>query len=171
MTNRKEEPVMKKWLESPRVIFGLLRVASIAAILTGAGLSLCGIVVAAGAIGSRGLQVMLVVSIAVSIVNFLLWAAAWTSFQMMCARLMRGESAFTEENSHTLRVIGGSVAVIGALLFLRGLPRLIAAPGVFGVLETLVLPGTFLTVALIAEILRRLLNHAMALEEAQADVV
>lgn len=161
---------MLKWLDSPRHLFAILRVVAAIAILVGVCLSLCcGVVqVVTGETALTASAVWYVVS---ALVNGVLWVAAWGSFLRMCTRLMQGGTAFTQENSRTLRVIGICIGVIGAVMCVRALPRLIAAPDVYLVIEAIILPGTFVTVGVIAFILSRLLDHAMMLEAEQADVI
>lgn len=161
---------MKKWLDSPKHLFAILRVVAAIAILAGVWLSLsCGVVQVVT--GETALTASAVWYVITALVNGGLWVAAWGSFMGMCTRLMQGGTAFTKENSRTLRVIGLCVGLIGAVMCVRALPRLIAAPDVYLVIEAVILPGTFVTVGVIAFILSRLLDHAMALEAEQADVV
>lgn len=152
---------MKKWFDSPKVLFAILQVVSVIAILGGVWLSVVG-----GILPAMG-----IVHTVTAIVNDVLWVLAWGSFMGMCGRLMRESTAFTTANSRTLRTIGLCVLGIGAVVCLRGLPGLLTDPDLFSIIEAIILPGTFLTIAMLAFILRRLLDHAMALEEAQADVV
>lgn len=161
---------MKKWLDSPKHLFAILRVVAAIAILAGVWLSLsCGVVQVVT--GETALTASAVWYVVTALANGVLWVAAWGSFIGMCTRLMQGGTAFTKENSRTLRVIGLCVGLIGAVMCVRALPRLIAAPDVYLVIEAVILPGTFVTVSVIAFILSRLLDHAMALEAEQADVV
>ncbi len=159
---------MMKWLDAPKRLFGVLRVASVAAMAAGVGLGLCGDVIPffQGAEYAPGMGYAVT-----TLMLCLLWCMAWGSFLGMCTRLMKDGTAFTAENSGTLRVIGLSVAAMAAVMLLRALPGLIAAPDVYRLLEAVVLPGVFLTVSMLAFILSRLLDHAMTLEEEQADVV
>ncbi|MBQ2952332.1 MAG: DUF2975 domain-containing protein [Clostridia bacterium] len=159
---------MMKWLDSPKVLFGLLRVVAVVAIAVGVWLSLsCGVLQAlTGAEDAPAVGYVVT-----ALVNCGLWCMAWCAFFGMCGRLMKGGSAFTQANSRALRAIGGCVALMAVVMCLRALPRLIAAPDVYLVIEAVILPGTFLTVSALAFILSRLLENAMALEEEQADVV
>ena len=158
---------MLKWLDSPRVLFILLRAAAVLAIIAGVWLSLfCGIALCEGA-GTAGA----VVAIAAAVISGGLWVAAWVSFAGMCTRLIRGGTAFTRENSRSLRLIGVCVVLMAAVTCLRALPALIAAPDVYLVIEAIILPGMFLTIGVLAFILRRLLERAMSLEAEQADVI
>lgn len=161
---------MMKWLDSPKHLFSILCVIAAIAIAVGVWLSVsCGVLQApADASRTGGAGVWYVIT---ALVNCALWCVAWGSFMGMCIRLMKGGTAFTQKNSRTLKVIGGSVALIGLVMCVRALPRLSAAPDLFLVIEAVILPGTFVTVGMIAFILSRLLDHAMALEAEQADVV
>lgn len=161
---------MKKWLDSPKVIFGVLRVVALAAIALGMWLS-----VADGVLPyffpAEGRTKPGVGYVVTALMNGGLWCIAWCAFIGMCTRLMKGGTAFTKENSRTLVTIAASVALIALVMCVRALPRLIAYFNLALLIEAVVLPGTFLTVAALAFILSRLLNSAMLLEEEQADVV
>ncbi len=163
---------MKKWFSEPRSLFALLWALSLACIAAG---TLLGLQMGAAPVHLRaeleGLtftDVLILLSMAA---NILLWAVAWLSFMGLCRRMMKGLSAFSPENRRTLGVIGGCVAMIGLMVFLRCVPRLWTAPLLYSMLEAIVLPGTFWTVAILAFILRRLLKKAMVLEEDQRDVI
>ena len=159
---------MLKWLDSPKHLFGVLRLVAVAAIAAGVWLSLnCGVL----QVVTRAEDAPGVGYVVMALINCLLWCMAWGSFFGMCTRLMKGGTAFTAENSRALQVIGSCVASIAAVMCVRALPALIAAPDVYLLIEAIILPGTFLTVGVLAFILSRLLDHAMALEEEQADVV
>lgn len=161
---------MLKWLDSPRQLFGILRVIAVIAILAGMWLSLvCGVVQVVT--GVAELTAEAVVYVIAALVNGGLWVVAWGSFMGMCTRLMKGGTAFTVRNSRSLRLIGACVTLMGTVMCVRALPRLVAAPDVFLVIEAVILPGVFVTVGAIAYILSRLLDHAMRLEAEQADVV
>jgi len=159
---------MMKWLDSPRHLFGLLRVTAVAAIAAGVWMSLNNGVVQffLGQESPLGLEYVIT-----ALLNCGLWCIAWGSFMGMCTRLMQGGTAFTARNSRSLRVIGICVLLMAAVMCLRALPRLIAAPDLFLIIEAVILPGTFVTVGALAFVLSRLLDHAMALEQEQADVV
>lgn len=161
---------MWKWLDSPKVLFGMLRVAAAIAIVTGVWLSVnCGVLPTfTGAGDAAPVGVGYVVT---SMINCVLWCIAWGAFFGMCGRMMQGGTAFTKENGRALRVIGGSVVAIAVVMCIRALPRLIASPDIYLVIEAILLPGTFLTVGALAFILSILLHRAMELEEEQADVV
>lgn len=159
---------MKKWFNTPRYLFGILRVVSVLAIIVGVWLCINeslpnALFRADGLMGD--------LRVAAAVVNCALWVIAWSSFMGMCRRLMRGGTAFTAANSRTLKGIGICVVLIGAVTCLRALPELVAQADVYRFIEAIVLPGTFLTVGVLAFILSRLLDHAMALEAEQADVV
>ena len=159
---------MMKWLDSPKHLFGLLRLVAAAAILVGVWLSVsCGVLPAF----TRGGESLGVGYVVTTLINCALWCIAWGDFLRICTRLMKGDSAFTEKNSRALRLIGACVSLIALVMSLRALPRLIAAPDVYLLIEAVILPGTFLTVGVLAFILSRLLDHAMVLEAEQADVV
>lgn len=161
---------MLKWLDSPRHLFAILRVIAVLAIVAGVWLSLiCGVVQVIG--GETELTAAALWYVISALANGAMWSVAWGSFIGMCTRLMRGGTAFTKVNSRTLQVIGGCVGMMALVMCVRALPRLIAGPDAFLVIEAIILPGTFLTVAGLAFILSRLLDHAMALEAEQADVV
>ena len=161
---------MRKWLDSPKVLFGLLRVVAVLAIAAGVWLSVvCGVLptfTRTGDVAPTGAGYVVT-----ALINCCLWCVAWGSFFGMCGRLMKGGTAFTAENSRALQIIGASVALIAVVMCVRALPRLIASPDIYLVIEAVILPGTFLTVGMIAFILSILLRRAMALEEEQADVV
>lgn len=152
---------MKNRFDEPRSIFTLLMGASVVAIAAGVYLGV-----------ALGMQVQASVTV-LSTVGILLWAAAWGAFMVMCSRLRKGESAFTTASGRTLRIIGwcmvGLAAVTVACALIGGLLSRLRTG--YWVIEIIVLPGIFLTVALIAHILRGLLVHAIALEEEQEGVV
>lgn len=162
---------MCKWLDSPKHLFAILRVVAVAAIAAGVWLSLsCGVVQVVT--GEQALTAEAVWYVITALLNGVLWVIAWCSFMGMCTRLMQGGTAFTRLNSRTLKVIGACVCLMGAVMCLRALPRLAADwLNVFLLIEAVILPGTFVTVGMIAFILSRLLNHAMRLEAEQADVI
>lgn len=161
---------MKKWLDSPAFLFGALRVVSALAIAAGVWLSVvCGVLPSFSL--DDGAAPTGVGYVVTSLINCGLWCIAWGAFYGMCGRLMKADTAFTRENGRSLHVIGSSVCAIAGVMCLRALPRLIAAPDIYLVIEAVILPGTFLTVGMLAFILSRLLKNAMALEEEQADVV
>lgn len=161
---------MKKWLDSPKFLFGALRVVAVAAIAAGVWLSVvCGVLPTFAQ--EQGVAPVGVGYVVTSVINCGLWCMAWGTFFGMCGRLMTGASAFTPENGRTLHIIGCSVSLIAGIMCLRATPRLIVTPDIYLVIEAVILPCTFLTVGMLAFILSRLLKSAMALEEEQADVV
>ncbi|MBQ8202137.1 MAG: DUF2975 domain-containing protein [Clostridia bacterium] len=163
---------MKKWLDSPKPLFTVLRVLSAMAAMMGVLLTAeLGMAPVITRMRTEGVSAADVLILLAMLSGAVLWLTAWSDFRRMCGRLMQGESAFTPENSRTLRLIGRCTGGIGLLIFLRCAPRLLTAPLLYSLLETIVIPGVFLTVTLAAVILQRLLDHAMALEEAQRDVI
>jgi hypothetical protein len=159
---------MFKWLDSPKALFGILRVAAAAAIAAGVWLSLnCGVLQTL----QRTENAPGAGYVVTALINCLFWCIAWGSFISICNRMIKGKSAFTQENSRALQVIGASVSLMAAVMCVRALPRMISSPDVYLLIEAVILPGTFLTVAVLAFILSRLLKQAMDLEEEQADVV
>ena len=186
---------MMKWLDSPKHLFLLLALTAVIAILGGVWLSLsCGVVQVLDALAqgpaeasvvvetasaglmqvtdaSRRVTLASAVYVITALINCALWVTAWISFLRMCLRLRKGGTAFTRVNSRTLKVIGACVSLIGAVMCLRALPRLLRGPDVYLAIEAVILPGTFVTIGVLAFILSRLLDHAMALEAEQADVI
>ncbi len=163
---------MKKGTEQLRNLFGLLWVLSlvcmVVGLMIGADLGASPVIRRMGRAGTSVADVLILLSAAA---NDVLWMAAWASFMGLCRRMMRGGTAFTPENRRTLGTIGACVALIGLLVFLRCVSRLWTAPLLYSLLEAIVVPGTFWTVALLAFILRQLLKKAMVLEEDQQGVV
>ena len=159
---------MKKWLESPKIIFGALWVLAFISIVVGLVLSVyCGVV----QFLTQGENAPGVGYAVTALLNGMLWWISWGSFMGICSRLMHEESAFTVKNSQALQVIGKSVLMMAAVMCLRSMPELLVQPDPFLLIEALILPGVFMTVSMLAFILSRLLDHAMALEQEQADVV
>lgn len=154
--------MMKRAFRSPKLLFGLLQAVSVLAIAGGLWLSIHLILhqspLPAGYTAGTGLCNVL-------------WCLAWGVFIGMCRRLQGGASAFTAANSRTLMIIALAVTGMAGAVCLMGIGSLTQAVTLTGVILAVILPGTFLTVALLAFILRRLLDNAMALEEAQADVI
>ncbi len=146
---------MKKFLSDPRPIFAYLVAASVVAVGLGIYLGLT--------LGT----VLTLPSALLSMVGMLFWVTAWAEFMGMCLRLRKGESAFTQETGDTLRTIGlcmiflAFVTLACAVLTPSAPTVLTAIPAIF----------IFLAVALVAKILRRLLEYAMALEKEQEGVV
>ncbi len=149
---------MKNRFSEPKLLFTLLAAASVVAIAAGTYLG-----VALGFAGDM-------VTAALSVIGMLLWAMIWGDFIGLCLRLRTGESAFTDANSRTLRVIRnglfGLAIVAEAAAWFGGCRDV-----VYQVIERVLLPGFFLAVALAAHVLRRLLEHAMALEAEQEGIV
>ena len=176
---------MKKWLDEPRNLFGLLMAASVIAMAVGVYLAVVlGILPAE----TRLMQVQLtsrpesvpnltLLTRVMAAVCAALWCVAWGAFYGLCRRLHRGERAFQASTGRALRIIGWCCLGMAAALLARGVPalvymvRLIRGFDTYTLIEAVILPGTFLTVALIAHILRGLLLHAIALEEEQEGVV
>lgn len=149
---------MKNRFSEPRLLFTLLAGASVLAIAAGTYLG-----VALGFAGSAAVS-------ALSVPGMLLWAWAWGEFLAMCLRLRRDERAFTAANSRTLRVIRNGL--MGLAIVTESAAWLGGCRDVgYQVIERVLLPGFFLAVALAAHVLRKLLNHAMALEAEQEGVV
>lgn len=180
---------MKKWLDEPRNLFGLLMTASVIAIAAGLYLGLVlGILpeetlmvrvtlLSSTAAAMNDLPDLTLLTRLVTGVCMALWCVAWGAFYGLCRRLHRGEGAFQASTGRTLRIIGWSCLGMAAAVLARGVPaavctvRLAGVIDVYTLVEVVLLPGTFLTVALIAHILRGLLLHAIALEEEQEGVV
>lgn len=150
---------MKKWFADPKNLFTLLVIAAVIAITAGVylgvvlGLSMGGAVTALSAVG------------------MLLWAWAWGEFLAMCLRLRKGESAFTASTGRTLRIIGWCMVGLATVTVLSALLDGVRTPNGLFIIATVILPGFFLAVGVVAKILRGLLEHAMALEEEQEGVV
>ena len=180
---------MKKWLDEPRNLFGLLMAASVIAIVLGLYLGLAlGILPAESnlmrvTLSSYAAAAMddvpdfTLLTRLVTGVGMALWCVAWGAFYVLCRRLHRGERAFQASTGTVLRIIGWCCLGMAAALLARGVPalvymvRLIRGFDTYTLIEAVILPGTFLTVALIAHILRGLLMHAISLEEEQEGVV
>ena len=150
---------MKKCFESPRCLFTLLVIVSVLAIAAGTYL--------AATLGMTEPDFVGLVSAG----GLLLWAWAWGEFLAMCIRLRGGESAFTAATGRALRIIGRCMVGLAAAALLCALFDGVRTPNTRYIVETVLLPGFFLAVALAARLLRGLLEHAMALEEEQEGVV
>lgn len=150
---------MKKWFSEPKGVFTLLTILAGLAILAGTYL---GVVLGLPVGGAPAV---------LSAAGLLLWALSWGEFLMMCLRLRKGETAFTAATGRTLLIIClcmvGLAVLTAAAAYIGGSREY---PG-FWMIELVLVPGIFLSVALVAQILRRLLIHAMALEEEQEGVV
>lgn len=180
---------MKKWLDEPRNLFGLLMAASVIAIVVGVYLAVVlGLVPADthlirmmlssyAAAAMDDLPDFTLLTRIVTVVCMVLWCVAWGAFYGLCRRLHRGEGAFQPYTGRVLRLIGWCCLGMAAATLARGVPalvymvRLVRGVDTYTLIEAVILPGTFLTVALIAHILRGLLLHAIALENEQEGVV
>lgn len=149
---------MKKPFPSLKFLFTLLMLASVAAIAAGVYL---GIVLGTPMEGKTRI---------LPAAGFMLWGVAWGEFFSICVRLRQGKSAFTP-------AIGSSMSVIGKCMTCLAVISLVCAfiagsrAEAFLLIERILVPGFFLAVAVVAEILRGLLRHAMALEKEQEGVV
>lgn len=150
---------MKDWFSVPKNLFTLLMVAAVIAIAAGTYLGV-----------ALGMQVQASVTL-LSAFGILLWAWAWGEFLAMCLRLRRGESAFTASTGRTLRVIGWCMVALAAVTVLSAVIGRSRVNTAYWLIEFIILPGIFLAVAVVAKILRGLLQHAMALEAEQEGVV
>lgn len=150
---------MKHQFDEPRFIFSLLMGASVVAIAAGAYLGV-----------TLGMQVQASVTV-LSAAGILLWSAAWVAFMAMCSRLRKGESAFTAASGRTLHIIGWCMVGLAAVTVASALIGSSRANTSHWLIEFVILPGVFLGVAVVAQLLRGLLTHAMALEEEQEGVV
>lgn len=148
-----------KHFDEPRFIFTLLMGASVVSIAAGAYLGVM-----------LGMQVQASVTV-LSAAGILLWTAAWVAFMAMCNRLRKGESAFTAASGRTLLIIGGCMVGLAAVTVVSALIGGSRPNTSYWVIELIILPGVFLGVAVVAQLLRGLLTHAMALEEEQEGVV
>lgn len=150
---------MKKLFSEPKGVFTLLVIVAILAILVGGYLGV-----------TLGMQANETMSLLCGL-GLLMWAWAWGEFLVMCLRLRKGETAFTPATGRTLLVIGlcmvGLAAVTAASAYLGGTRDV----PVLQLIEFILLPLVFLGVAVVAQILRGLLTHAMALEERQEGIV
>ena len=159
---------MMKRINSPKFLFAVLKLVSLVAILAGICLSLnCGVI----QVVTNDENAPAIGYVVTALLNCMLWWISWGSFMGICNRLMKDDTAFTPKNSAALQIIGKCVAMMAGVMCLRALPELLVQPDAYLLIEAIILPGTFLTVSMLAFILSRLLDHAMALEEEQADVV
>ena len=148
-----------KHFDEPRFIFSLLMGASVVAIAAGAYLGV-----------ALGMQVQASVTV-LAAAGILLWAVAWGAFLAMCNRLRKGESAFTAASGRTLLIISGCMVGLAAVTVVSALIGGSRPNTSFWLIELIILPGVFLGVSVVAQLLRGLLTHAMALEEEQEGVV
>ena len=153
---------MKKLSSDVKFIFTLLMIVSILAIVAGVYLGV-----------ALGMQVQASVTV-LSAAGILLWAEAWGTFLVLCLRLRKGESAFTPATGKALTVIGWCMVGLAGLTFAcafitaalgRGRDPLLLA------VETVLLPGFFLAVGVVAKVLKGLLAHATSIEKEQEGVV
>ena len=98
------------------------------------------------------------------ILECILWMAAWADFFLMCRRLRREPSAFTQKNARTLLVISCCCGAIGLMQLLPWLRNLGLGTPMLLLMELLP-PLCFLGVAAVGMTLRGLLKRAMALQE------
>lgn len=153
---------MKNLFSDVKVIFTLLMLVSILAIVAGVYLGV-----------ALGMQVQASVTV-LSAAGILLWAEAWGTFLVLCLRLRKGESAFTPAAGKTLTIIGWCMVGLAAVSFAAALVN-----GALGrsrdplllLVETVLLPGFFLAVGVVAKVLQGLLAHAMSIEKEQEGVV
>ena len=150
---------MKKLLSSPKFLFTLLAVASMIAVVAGVYL---GFVLGTPMPGTTRILPFL---------GMVFWAEAWIEFLTMCMHLGKGKSAFTASTGRTLRVIGWCMAGLAVVTVLASLMDGVNPPAALFIIETVLLPGFFLAVAVAAKILRDLLVRAMAIEKEQEGVV
>ena len=112
---------MKKWLDSPGFLFGLLRVVAVAAIAVGVWLSVsCGVV--QHFFPEEGAAPVGMDYVITALINCALWCVAWGSFFGMCTRLMKAETAFTVQNVRALGHISLAFVIGGCFLLLLGKP-------------------------------------------------
>ena len=150
---------MKSWFSVPKHLFTLLVIVSVIAIAAGTYLGV-----------ALGMQVQASVTL-LAAAGVLVWAWAWGEFLALCLRLRKGASAFTPATGRTLQHIGW------CMIALAGITLLSAAIGgtrvntAYWLIEFILLPGLFLAVYVVSQILRNLLAHAISLEAEQEGVV
>lgn len=150
---------MKHFFDSPKNLFALLMLSSVIAVAAGLYLGI-----------SLGLSAGLPLA-APTVLGLILWGVAWGEFFRLCNRLRGGESAFTQASGRTLRIIGWCMVGLAAVTFVASLLTGQRRANDMFFIETVLLPAVFLCVAVVARILRGLLEHAMALEKEQEGVV
>ena len=153
---------MKKLFSDVKVIFTLLMLVSILAIVAGVYLGV-----------ALGMQVQASVTV-LSAAGMLLWAEAWGTFLVLCLRLRKGESAFTPATGKALTVIGWCMVGLAGVTFACAVITAALGRGrdpLLLVVEAVLLPGFFLSVAAAAKVLQGLLAHAMSIEKEQEGVV
>ena len=150
---------MKKMWRNPRFVFTALQACSVIAMLP----ALISIELAVkGALhGQPGV-------VAVWVATSALWLTMWTSFLLMCGRLKREPSAFTERNARTLLII----AVCSSLLGLPSMWWIVTEIGDWNLARigsSAIMQGFDMVVcfgvAAVALVLRSLLKSAMALQQ------
>ena len=153
---------MKKLFSDVKVIFTLLMLISILAIVAGVYLGV-----------ALGMQVQASVTV-LSAAGMLLWAEAWSTFLVLCLRLRKGESAFTPATGKALTVIVWCMVGLAGVTFACAVITAALGRGrdpLLLVVEAVLLPGFFLSVAAAAKVLQGLLAHAMSIEKEQEGVV
>lgn len=153
---------MKKLFSDVKVIFTLLMIVSILAIAAGVYLGV-----------ALGMQVQASVTV-LSAAGILLWAEAWGTFLVLCLRLRKGESAFTSATGKALTMIGWCMVGLAAVSFAAALINGALGRGrdpLLLLVETVLLPGFFLAVGVVAKVLQGLLTHAISIEKEQEGVV
>ncbi|MBQ7137807.1 MAG: DUF2975 domain-containing protein [Clostridia bacterium] len=153
---------MKKLFSDVKVIFTLLMLISILAIVAGVYLGV-----------ALGMQVQASVTV-LSAAGILLWTEAWGTFLVLCLRLRKGESAFTPATGKSLTIIGWCMVGLAAVSFAAALINGALGKGrdpLLLLVETVLLPGFFLAVGVVAKVLQGLLAHAMSIEKEQEGVV
>lgn len=153
---------MKKLFSNLKFIFTLLLIVSVLAIVAGVYLGV-----------ALGMQVQASVTV-LSAAGMLLWAEAWGTFLMLCLRLRKGESAFTPATGKALTIIGWCMVGLAAVTFAAALINGALGRGrdpLLMLVETVLLPGFFLAVGVVAKVLQGLLTHAMSIEKEQEGVV
>ena len=150
---------MKKAWNDPQVVFTALQVCSAAALLPT-------LIALEGAVkGAWHGELLTVLQLGI---GGALWGWMWLSFLLMCGRLKREPSAFTERNARTLLVIAVCCGVLGAIMAAEAalaaqmLGRGLLLGGWLGSLATVAM---FFGVAAVALVLRHMLKSAMALQQ------
>lgn len=150
---------MKKLFSEPKPLFTLLAVAAVIAAGTGVYLGFL--------LGT----VMPGMSRILPFLGIAFWFEAWLEFLLMCLRLRKGETAFTAATGKTLRIIFICMMGLAIVSFASALIGGTREALGFQVIEQALLPGLFLSVAVVAKILHGLLTHAIAIEKEQEGVV
>lgn len=150
---------MKKAWNNPKVIFTALQVCSVIALLPA--------VIALEAAAKGALQEEPLVALQMG-VSALCWGIMWLSFLLMCGRLKRETSAFTERNARTLLIIAVCCGVLGAWMVMEAAAeaqRMTRGILLGGWLGSVAIVAMFFGVAAVALVLRGLLKSAMALQK------